>query len=205
LKDITNATILNRYDGYFVTTKSFKESQRDLCMSLYGVPSRLEASEILSKIEKTNIAKYGKSTFAGSDQHVRSLDYVSISEKAWRTKIRNGSCSKSLPEEMMNQYLVDFYGVSNVQRQVKVLTQWVDFYVPIIDTFIQVDGVYWHGLNRSAEVIKLQKTSQDKKIYKQVLRDERLNMYCKDNGIKLIRITDNDIRVKTKEEIYAML
>ncbi len=205
LKKVTNDSIIMKYDGYYVTTKQFKEEQKDLCLSLYGVPSRLEASEILSKIEETNIAKYGKPTFAGSDQHVKSLDYKAISVKAWKTKIQNGSCSKSLPEEVMYEYLVDYYGFDNVQRQKRLFNQWIDFYIPITNVYIQVDGVYWHGLNRPVEIIKLQKTSQDKKIYKQILRDEKLNDYCMSNNIKLIRLTDKDLNTKTKEEIYAML
>jgi hypothetical protein len=68
---------------------------------------------------------------------------------------------------------------------------------------VQVDGEYWHGLNRSPEEISLGKTSQDKKIYNQILRDRKLNQYCRDNNINIFRITDVDVKTKKEGEIYA--
>src|SRR5690606_35609423 len=131
--------------------------------------------------------------------------YKEIAKKAWETKIKNGSCSKSKPEEQMYTYLIDMYGVKNVKRQKQLLNQFVDFYITTTNTYIQVDGVYWHGLNRPTNKIKMGKTLQDKKIYKQILRDKDLNEFCRTNNINLIRFTDDEIKSKTKEEIYASI
>lgn len=197
--------VIEKYDGYYVTTTKFLKEQKDVCLSLYGVKSRFEAEPILEKIRKTNIERYGRPTFAGSKQHIESCDWKDIAVKAWKTKIKNGSCSKSLPEEKMYAVLVRFFGDYNVKRQVPLIRQWVDFYIASIKCYVQVDGEYWHGLNRSSEEISLGKTSQDKKIYKQILRDRQLNQYCCDNNINIFRITDVDVKTKSEGEIYADL
>ena len=121
------------------------------------------------------------------------------------TKIKNGTCSKSNPEEYLYEILLHFFTESDIQRQVPVIRQWVDFYIKSINLYIQVDGIYWHGLNRDLETIKLGKTTQDKKIYKQILRDEKLNKYIKDNNISLLRITDEELKSFTKEQIITII
>jgi len=97
------------------------------------------------------------------------------------------------------------YRVANKQHIVdhnkQYVKKWIDFYIPSIDLYIQVDGVYWHGINRPKEDIALQKTSQDIKIYKQILRDEKLNQYMKENKFKLLRITDEQINNMSDEAI----
>jgi hypothetical protein len=189
----------------FFDTDEFKRQQEEFCLEKYGVKSRLESMFILEKIKETCLQKYGQETYAGSDDWESKIDRNEIVKKAWLTKIKNGSCSKSGPEEKLNEILVAKFGSDNVQRQVSMLRQWVDFYVLPLNLYIQVDGVYWHGLNRNIEIIKLGKTSQDKKIYKQILRDEKLNKYMKENNMKLIRITDDEIKSLTKEEILYIL
>ena len=86
-----------------------------------------------------------------------------------------------------------------------MIRQWIDFYIVSINLYIQVDGVYWHGLNRSLKEIRLQKTSQDKKIYKQILRDRKLNKYMKKEQLRLVRITDDEISEKTDNEIILLI
>lgn len=194
-----------KYGSYFVGTQSFKDEQKQVCMKKYGTESRLEAKEILDKIKQTNIQKYGKEIFAGSQEHIKKLDYVSIAAKAWTTKILNGTCSRSAPEERVNKILTKTFGVSDIIRQQELIGQWIDFYIKSIDTYIQVDGVYWHGLNRKFSEIKLQKTAQDQKIYKQILRDRKLNKYMKKNNMKLVRITDAQVKKMTSEELISII
>jgi len=203
LKDKFQNSIKEKYGCSYVELTEFKENQKTMCFQKYGVKSRLESEEILEKIRKTNLSKYGQETFAGSKEHQSKLDYVQIAEKAWKTKIKNGTCSKSKVEDRIFDILASFY--SKVERQVLMIRQWVDFYIPILNLYIQIDGVYWHGLNRPKEIIALQKTSQDRKIYKQILRDEKLNQYAKNNSIRLLRITDEQINKMSDADILKMI
>ena len=86
-----------------------------------------------------------------------------------------------------------------------IINQWVDFFVSKIKVYIQVDGVYWHGLNRPIEVISNMLTSQDEKIFKQIKRDKKLNDFMNFNGLKLVRITDEQINLLSNEELIRMI
>lgn len=145
--------------------------------------------------------RYGRETYTGSADHQSKMDFKEIAQKAWITKIANGSCSKSLPEERLNSILVKEYGADAVSRQMPVIRQWVDFYLDPLTLFVQVDGTYWHGLNRPFEQIEAQKTTQDVKIYKQILRDRKLNAHMTENGLNIVRITDEQMIKMTDEEI----
>ena len=190
---------------YFVLSDEFKEKNTKTLLEKYGVESIFSSIEIRKKIEKIFIEKYGSKTYTGSEDHKSKLDYNDIARKAWITKIKNGTCSKSKVEEIVNLILIEKYGKENVFRQINIIKQWIDFYIKTINTYLQVDGIYWHGLNRSIEVISEQRTRQDKKIFKQILRDEELNHYMKENNLKLLRITDVQINILSKEDIIKII
>jgi hypothetical protein len=194
-----------KYGSSYVKTKKFKVEREETFLRKYGVKSILNSPEIKQKIRKSNLEKYGQEVYAGSDDWESKLDRIEIARKAWLTKIENGTCSKSAPEEKLFLLLESVFGKSDIKRQVRVIRRWIDFYIISIDLYIQVDGVYWHGLNRNIELIKLGKTSQDRKIYKQILRDQKLNQYMKDNNFRLVRLTDEQIKTYLPEDIIAIL
>jgi endogenous inhibitor of DNA gyrase (YacG/DUF329 family) len=189
----------------FFDTVGFKKEQQEFCFEKYGVKSRLESPIILNKIKKTNLEKYGQEIYAGSEDWESKLDRDEIARKAWLTKISNGSCSKSNQEDLLYEILVGNFDQINIQRQVPIIKQWIDFYIQSLNLYIQVDGIYWHGLNRDIETIKLGLTTQDKKIYKQILRDKELNNYMRINNMKLLRITDEQIKKLSSEEIIKII
>jgi very-short-patch-repair endonuclease len=189
----------------FFDTDVFKAEQQKLCLKKYGVKSRLEATEILNKIKETNIIRYGKETYTGSEDYFSKVDHKEIARKAWLTKIKNGTCSRSGAEEALNTILVQNFGLENIQRQVPMIRQWIDFYIKKLDIYIQVDGVYWHGLDRDIKIIKQQATSQDKKIYKQIFRDQKLNEHMKLTGMKLLRISDEQIKKMSSNDILELI
>jgi len=205
LRDESKKRLFEIYGSFFVQTKEFKEKSEESCLEKYGVISYILSDEYKENTKSTNLKKYGKETYAGSNNHQSKLDYKNIAKKAWITKIKNGTCSKSKPEEKLYILLINKFGENNVVRQFFILKQWVDFYIKNIDLYIQVDGVYWHGLNRDIKDIKKGKTSQDKKIYKQILRDKKLNQYMIDNNLNLVRITDEQLKVFSDEETYCYL
>lgn len=90
------------------------------------------------------------------------------------------------------------------RRQIKsgeVVNGWcVDMYVKKLDTYVQVDSVYWHGLDRSIEKILEFKNPRDKTIYETYLRDQEQNDWFKTNSKKLIRFTDKEVLAWQKEK-----
>ena len=63
----------------------------------------------------------------------------------------------------------------------------IDMYVPSIDTYIEVDGMYWHGLDRPYG----QLTAEPRAKYD---HDRRLDEYCQRAGLRLIRVTEQEVR-----------
>lgn len=205
LREATIKTQIEKYGSIYVETNEFAKKQKSTFLNNYGVKSVMSSPEIRKKIEKVFQKKYGRRSFTGTDEHKSKCDFKQIAQKAWLTKIKNGTCSKSGSEEKLNIILINEFGISNIKRQVSMTRQWIDFYITSLDLYVQVDGVYWHGLNRDIEIIKKGTTSQDIKIYKQILRDEKLNGFMKENKMKLIRITDEQLDNKSPEEIINIL
>lgn len=82
----------------------------------------------------------------------------------------------------------------DIQRQV-FLNGWIiDFYLPKKDLYIEIDGVYWHGLDRPLSEIKKFKTKRDMVIYKKYLRDREQDKWFKANNLVLMRFTDKQIK-----------
>ena len=201
----THDKLIEKYGSSYVETESFKKEREKTWISKYGVKNILSSPEIQEKIKNTNLEKYGREVYAGGDDWESKLDRDEIVRKAWLTKIKNGTCSKSAPEERLAIILEKEFGEDNIRRQVLMIKQWIDFYVVSLDLYIQIDGIYWHGLNRDLDIIKLGKTSQDQKIYKQILRDEKLNEYMKISNKKLVRITDSKIKNSSDTEILDII
>lgn len=103
------------------------------------------------------------------------------------TKKKNNSYGKSKIEDAIYNY---FSNKLHVERG-KIINGWsIDFYLKDIDCYIQIDGIYYHGLDRTLDEIGKFKTETDKMIYKTILRDNMQNKWFRQNNMNLIRITD---------------
>ena len=103
----------------------------------------------------------------------------------------NGTYRKSSVEDALYVYLCDKHGVEQIVRNALVNNRWpIDFYVKSIDTYVQLDGVYWHGLDRPIEVISEHRTKRDAQIHKKWLTDREQDRWFREQGLNLIRLTD---------------
>jgi hypothetical protein len=105
----------------------------------------------------------------------------------------NSTYRKSGPEDRLYDTLCNVYESDNVVRQVAVPgTKWlIDFYIRSIDTYVQLDGAYWHGLDRPIEVIAEHKTKRDVQIHKKWLTDREQDKWFNRMGKLLIRVIDD--------------
>lgn len=122
------------------------------------------------------------------------------------TMMNNGSlCSKgelALRELLKTKYPNTKYGVWIHKSQTGSKQMWnIDLYVPQIDTYVQFDGVYWHGLDRPIELIKESSRQRDKVIYKKWLIDRAQDEWFAKMSKRLVRITD----VEFKKDVNACL
>jgi len=156
----------------------------------YGVRVPIsQCSLIISKSFDTQIERYG-SLYRNSQEYKDRVDFSENARKAHETMKRNGTYAKSKPEDECYNILCEYFGVDNVERQVRVNGWQIDFYVKTIETYVQFDGLYWHGLNRPIEKIMEFNNPRDIDIYGVFLRDQQQVTWFKENNIKLVRIRD---------------
>lgn len=125
----------------------------------FGVPYALSSSVVQDKIKASFVAKYGVPYVVLSDEErKRSL------EKSWMTKRMNGTFSTSKPEDTLYGMLCDVFGKDHVIRQYMDKNRYpfhCDFYIDTIDTFIElnaswVHGLHWFDKNNPKDIEKLQ-------------------------------------------------
>lgn len=109
--------------------------------------------------------------------------------KRIRTTLKqNKSYLKSRPEDRLYAALSSVF--RSVERQAPLNGWDIDFLVHDVSTYVQLDGVYWHGLDRPIEQIRLRASKHDVRILGTMQRDVEQNHYCATHGIRLVRITD---------------
>ena len=124
-----------------------------------------------------------------------SQDSPKAHMKRHETMKRNGSYGKKMtkPEKAFQEYLHDRFGCDDIEYQ-KFINRWpIDFYIKSLDAYIQVDGVYWHGLDRSVEEIQMFRSPRDRAIWAKMQTDKKQDEWFKAVGMKLFRINENDV------------
>lgn len=175
--------------------KEHKERRVTNNVRKYGVNSTSELSVTIIKMHQTNVARYGsKSPLAHPDVYDR-VDWPSVVRKNHEAMKRNGSYRKSKAEDRMYALLVERFGVENVERQAKpVGTNWpIDFYIKPIDAWLQVDGVYWHGLDRSLEEHIRSGSPRSASIVGKWHVDRAQDAWFAEHNMRLVRITDRQV------------
>ena len=172
-----------------------KAKQEKTCERIYGFKNAAKAERTKKKIKDTNITRYGSTCSFQAPHLAEKCHSKETSTKRHQTMKKNGTYRKSNPENDCYVLLCKSYGQENIERQTRINDWNIDFYIKSINVYIQLDGVYWHGLNRPIEIIKESKHPRDKVIYRTWLRDQEQSVWFKENNLKLIRITD--VQLKT--------
>ena len=88
----------------------------------------------------------------------------------------------------------------------KIVNGWsIDFYIKPIDKYVQFDGVYWHGLDRSLDKIKKLEKPRDKRILDTYLLDRRQDSWFEENKLNLFRITDRQFNKIHESELLYLI
>ena len=161
-----------------------------------------ESFKILSdKRRETWIKKFG----IDSPFKMKKCKLAAHSEKAnlkrHNTMKERGLYKKSHVEDRLYYFLCNRY--ENVERNARVQNWPIDFYVKELNTYIQLDGVYWHGLDRPLEIIKNSNGYRDNVIYKKYCTDQKQNEWFTKNNMKLVRITDIEFEKAKKADNYS--
>jgi very-short-patch-repair endonuclease len=148
-----------------------KERSKQTWLKNYGVDHPMKASVIKAKIDWRRIAQ------------IRHL-----------TMKRNNTFKTSRVEDCCYRVLCDVFGIGCVSRQ-SVVNGWsIDFYVMSLGAYVQLDGVYWHGLDRPIEVIAKHRDDRDVVIEQTYRRDQEQNIWFSEMGLQLVRVTDREFK-----------
>lgn len=174
--------------------EAIKQRMMKTNISKRGVAWPTQNSNVIQKQVATNLSRYGvKNVFQLA--HVKQkANSVNACMKRHETMKRNGTYRKSRSEDRFYEFLCLNFGNDNVVRQVPIEnTRWaIDFYVRSIDTYIQFDGAFWHGLDRPIDVIKEFKTPRDRVICHKYDTDRKQDKWFEINDKRLIRIVDKE-------------
>lgn len=200
-------TLRTRYgvDHNFMINE-VKQARKQTWLEHYGVDNPFGSNIIRAKIQATMLEHHGTEYYVQTDafkQRMRET-IVERSTKAHATMKRNGTYGKpSKPEEACYRALCELFGGEDIERQVWVHRWAIDFHVKSINTYVQLDGVYWHGLDRPLEVIAEHRTKRDVIINRKWLTDREQERWFAENGHKLVRITDVELR-RTPEVLCGL-
>lgn len=193
------------YGGTGKGSPIIKEKIEKTCMIKYGSKNPFESVEIQKKIKDRLIERFGVDHPMKSNIIQTKIDWHAAWEKAHQTKKENGSYKKSMAENACFKRLSNIF--PQIERQIIVKHDsgsWsIDF--KIKETYIQFDGVYWHGLNRPIELIRSSATSRDKSIAKAYDNDRQQDKWFDKQGLKLIRITDKQIKWISDHDLKSII
>lgn len=119
-------------------------------------------------------------------------DHDAIIGKWVDTMKKRGTARISSVEQRFVGMLRESFG--DVRQQVLVNGWMIDAYVPSIDTYFQVDGVYWHGIGCDPDLLAASKKRRDAKRLRTMDVDARQVAWFDAAGMKLIRVTDIDVK-----------
>lgn len=179
------------------------EKTRQTCLSKYSVefPCQLphvrklcleaaRTDEVQLKREATTLDRYGYRTALEVPAIHALCNLPDAQSKRHLTMKANRSYRKSRPEDAFHQWLVSKFGPNDIERPKPVYRWLIDFYIRSLDTYVELDGEYWHGLDRPLEEIALHRTPRDVFIHKRRLNNLLQDEWFLNRGLKLMRITD---------------
>jgi hypothetical protein len=195
LAKVKERVFLERY-GVTVPAKADVVKQRMMQTNLErrGVAWPTQDVTVMVKQAETNLERYGMNNVAQLPHSKQRANSPEACAKRHETMKRNGTYGKSSDEDRLYDMLTQQFGPSDVARQVTMPgTRWaVDFYIKSIDTYVQLDSVYWHGLDRLLEEVAEHKTDHDVNIHGHMVTDHAQDDWFKANGKHLVRITDEE-------------
>lgn len=171
----------------------------------YGYESCLSSKIIREKCKKTMVERYGAENSMNCPSIIVKYDFEKITQKRHLNMKENKTYRTSKPENELHALLCKHFSDTDVERSKFMNKKWpIDFYVKSLNVYIQLDGVYWHGLNRPLEKIMEFKTPRDKIIYRKYLTDREQEKWFKEQGLKLIRITDKQF-ISDPTSVFQLL
>lgn len=197
-------TNIKRYDSKCsLGNAEIKEKSIKTCQERYGSDTPFASPSIKEKIASTNLQRYGVRCIFQTGKCKAAAISKSARDKRSQTLRDKKSSKISAVEDLVFESLTQIF--HDVERQVPVESWEIDFYIRDIDTFLNFNGVYWHGKSRTREDLESSKNKQDKKILETKLRDEKRLLYFKQKHMNFAVLWEDDFLRDGQEAIAHAL
>lgn len=190
--------------------------KKQLFQQKFGVDTPLQLKEVhekaimlanspiaRQKAMKTSMKNWGVPFPMQHPEHVAKCNKPESIAKCNETKRRNGSMRESVPERLLRQLLQEQFGVDNITSHIRLHRCSIDMHIKPINTYVQFDGVYWHGLDRPYSLLKEEAkfSERSRVILDKYDRDRMLDDYCASHGIRLVRVTDVEFYIDSQKAL----
>lgn len=171
---------------------SINQRIESLWSEKYGTTHPMLSKIVAEKHRTTTFERYGVNSPLQRIEARKELNTEATLRKKHETHKRNGTYRQSKPEIRFRQLLETRYGPHNVLAHIRPPnTTWpIDIRVLPIDTWIQIDGAFWHGLDRPIEQLRTSTKTVDSVILKKWNTDRAQEKWFQEHGLHLLRITD---------------
>lgn len=117
-------------------SETVRNRAKQTCMDRYGVENPLQSEVFKEKSKQTNLTKYGTPYASQS---------TNFKERVHNTKKINNTFNISKPEQDAYQSLILKYPIVLKQHKDEKYPFNCDFYIPSIDTYIELNYTWMHG------------------------------------------------------------
>jgi len=201
VKEKARATNQEKFGvDWHTQSANFDEKARATWFENYGVDHPAKSPVMQERYRATNMERYGvPHVLMLPEVHragVEAAHTPEAREKALDSMKANGTIGRqiSMAEERFGQLLIERFGQEDVEAQVWVNGWRIDFYVKSLRTYVQFDGVYWHGLDRPLHVLQESQEERDKAILGTRERDRAQDSWFAGQGLRLVRVTDLELK-----------
>lgn len=172
----------------------------------FGVSFPAQSPVVRAKVRQTNLTRYGCENYSQHPEarlrFSRLARTPEFQAKRHATLMRNGVFKRqaSRGEDEVFEALARVF--PRTERHVRVHRWNIDFYIPELDTYINYNGVYWHGRDQSDAALQASMTRQSKIILGTKQRDRERAVWFAEQGMRL-EIIWEDEREKAVAELLA--
>lgn len=173
---------------------SIKQQKATTMLENFGVVNNWCRPEVRAQSRQTCKEKYGNEIPAHCPSILANMRSDFARQKRFLSWQRNGTIRASKVERRFVEFLKTMF--DDVHHQVTVDAYSIDAYIGDVDVYVQIDGVFWHGLDRPLNVIQeraREGSMTDAAILKKYFIDRRADDHFIAKNLRLVRITDKEI------------
>ena len=178
----------NKGHDYSVSPSNFKKGRRcPICAGLCSIQAEKNFKELLVKERYTLIGKYKNNKTKVLVMCPEGHEW-NVIPSGFKNYCRCPHCEGSTGQRLLQKKLKEHIKEDVIYNDRKILEGLeLDIYYPELSIGIEYQGNYWHTRPKT------------------IVRDKRKKLLCKEKGIKLIEVWDDDFLKNQEKELYKII